>query len=279
MYSLSITAVAQSAGGQIRRPVKKPQTTNTTSVKPNPKPANKRPTSEVPKISESQRKSIIQNLVNNMVYVEGGTFMMGKENRSDNSRPVHQVKLSPFSIGKYEVTQEEWIAVMSYNPSEFKGIKHPVNYISWEDCQLFIRKLNQLTGKHFRLPTEAEWEFAARGGILSKGYEYAGGNYGARGEIMWFWTDGPHQVGGKKPNELGLYDMSGNVREWCQDWYSETYYSESPIENPQGPKTGKYHVQRGGDWMLEPSYGESTYRYYETEGYKRSPLYGFRLVL
>ena len=195
---------------------------------------------------------IIDNLVANMVFVEGGTFTMGatSEQETDmwnDEKPAHQVTLSSYSIGRYEVTQEEWRTVMGNNPSEFKGDKRPVEMVSWDDCQKFIRKLNTMTSMHFRLPTEAEWEFAARGGNNSRGYKYAGGN--DLGTVAWY--DGnsgskTHSVGQKQPNELGLYDMSGNVWEWCNDWYGQ--YTPSMKTNPCGASTGLKHVRRGGGW-------------------------------
>ena len=195
---------------------------------------------------------VIQKLMANMVRVDGGTFMMGatSEQRSDayyNEKPAHQVTLSSFSIGKYEVTQEEWEAVMGNNPSNFKGKKLPVEQVSWDDCQTFIRKLNQMTGKQFRLPTEAEWEYAARGGSKSRGYKYAGGN--DLGSVAWYNGNSggkTHDVGQKQPNELGLYDMSGNVWEWCQDLYGS--YSSSSQTNLRGASSGSGRVSRGGSW-------------------------------
>ncbi len=186
-----------------------------------------------------------------MVAVEGGTFQMGatSEQQSPDSdeKPVHQVTLSSFSIGETEVTQELWEAVMGSNPSRFEGSQLPVERVSWNDCQTFITKLNQLTGQTFRLPTEAEWDYAARGGNQSKGYQYSGSNN--IGEVAWY--DGnssskTHDVALKAPNELGLYDMSGNVWEWCQDWYGS--YSSSSQTNPQGPSSGSSRVIRGGSW-------------------------------
>ena len=186
-----------------------------------------------------------------MVFVEGGTFQMGatSEQGSDaygDEKPVHSVTLSDFYIGKYEVTQAQWKAVMGKNPSHFTGKDNrPVENVSWEDMHKFIKKLNQLTGKRYRLPTEAEWEYAARGGKKSQGYKYAGGN--SIDKVAWYRDnsgDKTHPVGKKQPNELGLYDMSGNVYEWCQDWYGD--YSSSAQTNPTGPSRGSDRVLRGG---------------------------------
>ncbi len=195
-----------------------------------------------------------------MIAVEGGTFWMGSADDDsearDNEKPRHQVTLSSFSIGETEVTQELWQAVMGSNPSYFKGNKLPVERVSWNDCQTFITKLNQLTGKTFRLPTEAEWEYAARGGNQSKGYTYSGSN--TIGDVAWYWYNIPSQSSGttgygtqpvatKAPNELGIYDMSGNVWEWCQDWWNGSYSSGSQT-NPTGPSSGAVRVNRGGSW-------------------------------
>lgn len=188
-----------------------------------------------------------------MVRVEGGTFTMGatSEQGSDafgNERPAHQVTLSTFSIGETEVTQELWQAVMGSNPSNFKGAKRPVEQVSWEDCQNFIRELNKLTGRRFRLPTEAEWEYAARGGNKSNGYKYSGSS--DIDKVAWYDVDSEGEtfvVATKQPNELGLYDMSGNVWEWCQDWYGS--YSSGSQTNPIGASSGSYRVSRGGSWF------------------------------
>ena len=187
-----------------------------------------------------------------MIAVEGGTFQMGatSEQGSDaysDESPVHTVTLSYYYIGETEVTQELWEAVMGSNTSYFKGSKKPVESVSWNDCQTFIKKLNRLTGKNFRLPTEAEWEYAARGGNKSKGYKYSGSN--TIGDVAWY--DGnsgskTHEVKTKQANELGIYDMSGNVYEWCQDWYGS--YSSSSQTNPTGPSSGSRRVDRGGSW-------------------------------
>ena len=188
-----------------------------------------------------------------MVRVDGGSFMMGHDEGDDDSvyddeKPAHSVTLSTYYIGQTEVTQELWSALMGNNPSENKGKKKPVENVSWEDCQTFVDRLNRLTGKHFRLPTEAEWEFAARGGTRSRGYKYSGSNTVT--DVAWcdHAEDSPHNVAGKKPNELGIYDMSGNVWEWCADWYDEEYYSSSPRRDPKGPAVGTKVVLRGGSW-------------------------------
>lgn len=169
----------------------------------------------------------------------------------DDEFPVHKVTLTKdYYMGETQVTQALWQAVMGENPSEFKGDdQRPVECVSWNDCQVFIQKLNALTGERFRLPTEAEWEFAARGGNESRGCCYAGSN----DLDAVAWHDGnsaekTHAVAQKQPNELGLYDMSGNVEEWCADWYGEDYYQTSPDVDPQGPDTGRLRVLRGGSW-------------------------------
>ena len=187
----------------------------------------------------------------NMILVDGGTFQMGatKEQKKtyDSEKPVHQVTLSPYYIGETEVTQELWQTVMGDNPSGFQYSQRPVEQVSWVDCQLFIRKLNQQTGLNFRLPTEAQWEFAARGGNKSQGYQYSGSNN--LGDVAWYNGNGSkqtHDVKTKQANELGIYDMSGNVWEWCQDW--DRNYSSGSQTNPTGPSSGSYRVIRGGSW-------------------------------
>ena len=185
-----------------------------------------------------------------MVRVEAGTFTMGAtaemKDPFDWEKPTHQVTLTnDYYIGKYEVTQALWQAVMGNNPSYFKGGNLPVEQVSWDDCQEFLSKLNSITGKKFRLPTEAEWEYAARGGNKSKGYQYSGSNN--LSDVAWYRDNSGYKtyaVGTKQPNELGIYDMSGNVWEWCQDWYGE--YSSSSQVNPTGANSGSSRVNRGG---------------------------------
>ena len=200
-----------------------------------------------------------------MTDVKGGTFQMGSpENDFDKGwdENLHQVTVSDFLIGKYEVTQAQWKAVMDNNPSTFKGDNLPVETISWEDVQEFLQKINAKTGKNYRLPTEAEWEYAARGGNKSRSFIYAGSN--TLENIAWFINNSnstTHPVGIKQPNELGLYDMAGNVCEWCDDWYDMNYYVSSPRFNPTGPSSGKYHVLRGGCWDDDAIKCRTKYRY------------------
>ncbi len=188
-----------------------------------------------------------------MISVEGGIFTMGATAEQgsyalNDEYPVHQVTLSSFAIGQTEVTQELWQAVMGSNPSYFnEDLQLPVEQVSWDDCQTFIAKLNQMTGKQFRLPTEAEWEYAARGGNKSQGYKYAGSN--TIDDVAWCRDNASgqtHPVATKQFNELEIYDMSGNVWEWCQDWYGN--YSPEAQTDPTGPATGSYRVTRGGCW-------------------------------
>ena len=217
----------------------------------------------------------VGNVSFTMVKVEGGTFRMGatKEQGDDaysNEIPAHQVTLSSYYIGETEVTQALWEAVMGRNPSHFKGNNRPVEQVSWDDCQIFIQKLNQKTGRKFRLPTEAEWEFAARGGKKSRSYKYSGSK--TIDDVAWYTEttndEGTRDVKTKKPNELGLYDMSGNIREWVQNWHGE--YSRSSQTNPMGPSSGNLRTIRGGDWFSDArrcrvSYretNETDYRYY-----------------
>ena len=208
------------------------------------------------------KECTVGNVTFKMMPVEGGTFMMGNTREQDVStvnglespEPVHEVTLSSYSIGQTEVTQKLWTAVMGYNPSYFINPQGPVEDMSWDECQEFISRLSELTGLHFRLPTEAEWEFAARGGNRSKHYRYSGSRY--LNEVAWNEDNahngqggglyGPQTVALLLPNELGLYDMSGNIRELCHDWYAP--YSAEPQTNPKGPETGDKRVIRGGSF-------------------------------
>ena len=217
-----------------------------------------------------------------MVYVAGGTFTMGATSEQgsdayDWEKPAHSVTLSSYYIGKYEVTQKLWKAVMGSNPSSFKGDNLPVESVSWNDVQEFLRKLNAMTGKNYRLPTEAEWEFAARGGNKSRGYKYSGSDN--LGSVAWDYENSgsrTHAVGTKSSNELGIYDMSGNVWEWCQDWSGS--YSSSSQRNPKGPNSGGSRVYRGGCWEITGWGCRVSFRYHSTPDYRLSSL-GFRLAL
>lgn len=215
-----------------------------------------------------------------MVEVGGGTFTMGATSEQgsdawDEEKPAHQVTLSDYYIGQTEVTQALWEAVMGSNPSDSKGDNLPVERVSWDDCQMFIQKLNQLTGKQFRLPTEAEWEYAARGGRKSRGYKYAGGN----NIDSVAWCDGnsgneTHPVATKQANELGIYDMSGNVLEWCSDWCGD--YTSSSQSDPQGSSSGSFRVIRGGCYYNFARNCRVSYRISNTLDY-RSGYLGLRL--
>ena len=230
------------------------------------------------------------NLNIEMIAVQGGTFTMGciSEQGDDcyeSEKPAHQVTVSDFYIGKYEVTQEQWKIIMGNNPSKFpKGDNYPVENVSWNHVMGFIRRLNALTGRQYRLPTEAEWEFAARGGNNSKGYRYSGDN--TAGNVAWYSDNLPRRtnsntgngtqpVGAKSANELGLYDMSGNVWEWCNDWYGP--YSSDTQSDPQGPSSGTTRVMRGGSWMYKAKDTRVTVHGYCAPGLRYDDL-GFRLA-
>ena len=229
-----------------------------------------------------EQKTAIDDLLSSMIKVEGGTFTMGATSEQgsdayDNEKPTHSVTLNSFYLCKYEVTQALWQVVMGKNPSYFKGKNLPVEQVSWNECQNFISRLNSLTGKNFRLPTEAEWEYAARGGNRSQGYKYCGSNNPS--EVAWYDDNSgskTHPVCSKSTNELGLYDMSGNVEEWCSDW-DETYSSSSQT-NPYGPSSGVCRVYRGGSWIGDARYCRSSYRFFSAPDDRFSFL-GFRLAL
>ena len=275
-------------------------TTSTTTV-PKPKPNKPSPT-------DFPGQTFTANGVSfKMILVEGGTFTMGAtdEDGEEEEEPTHRVTLSSYYISETEVTQALWEAVMGTtisqqhekalsNKSNTKdyplynvGDNHPMYYVSWDECQSFIQRLDSLTGRKFHLPTEAEWEFAARGGKRSKNNMYSGGNLYTIRKVMWCESynkkgeliTGPHPVKTKAPNELGIYDMSGNVAEWCQDWFGP--YTSSSQTNPTGPETGTKRVTRGGDWMTYPHGCRVAFR---REDVNYEPFYssfriGFRLAL
>jgi formylglycine-generating enzyme required for sulfatase activity len=217
-----------------------------------------------------------------MVFVEGGCFDMGCTSEQTDcnyyAKSVHRVCVDDFYISKMEVTQKQWLEIMGNNPSRFDGCDNcPVEQVSWNDVREFIKKLNQKTNGNFRLPTEAEWEYAARGGNKSRGYKYAGSNN--IDEVAWYWENSgnkTHPVGTKQANELGLYDMSGNVGEWCSDWYDGYYYSDSLQRNPQGPLSGSARVIRGGSWYNDARICQVAYRFNNSPDGSNGDL-GFRL--
>lgn len=230
-----------------------------------------------------------------MVFVEGGTFDMGC-NEYDNGKFVHSVTVSDFYIGKTEVIQAQYQAVMGKNPSHFKGDNLPVESVTWHDAVEFCKKLSQKEGVTYRLPTESEWEYAARGGNQSRGYTYSGSN--DLKEVGWYYENSGNRtldddnwdfdnlkkyncqtqpVGTKQPNELGIYDMSGNVWEWCNDWYDGNYYKNSPSNNPTGPSSGgSNRVLRGGSWYSHASFCRVAYRFSDDAGGNGGN--GFRVV-
>jgi serine/threonine protein kinase len=251
-------------------------------------------------IDNSQPPKKIDELGIEFIWVEEGSFDMGSskgEAGRMGGELLHSVSLSGYYMAIYPVTQAQWAMVMGSNPSYYSenGTDRPVEMVSWNDCELFIEKINKQLGSNYRLPTEAEWEFAARGGLKSRGYKYSGSNI--IDEVAWYegnscveiekstfwglakWKEiqclGTHRVGQKKPNELGIYDMSGNVWEWCADWYGD--YPTSAQTNPKGPSRGSYRVLRGGSWRGDAQNCRSAGRTCNTPGF-RYDLMGFRLV-
>lgn len=237
------------------------------------KPIQQKPQEPIQEFSQpiQQSRVIIPDSELQMVWVQGGTFNMGTNSGESDEKPVHPEAIADFYIGKYEVTQKLWQLVMGTNPSKFKGENLPVERVSWTDLQLFLRKLNQLTGKNYRIPTEAEWEYAARGGQYSKGYKCAGND--KMDKIGWYSKNSDertHPVGLKLPNELGIYDMSGNVWEWVSDFWRPTYNSQ-----PSGPN----HTIRGGSFQgASDHYCRTTHRS-SSEDDGKYYLVGFRLAL
>lgn len=243
-----------------------------------------------------KRKLNIENLNLEMVSVLGGGFMMGREGNKEDAR-LHSVELKDFYIGKYEVTQEQWEMVMGENPSQVKGNKLPVDNVSWNDVQVFLEELNKISKDNYRLPTEAEWEYAAKGGhkMNMEPSTYSGGN--KLDQVGWYWKNSgdslltcrfsnqiikqnhckAHEVGLLEPNKLGIYDMTGNVWEWCSDWYSIEYFLESPRENPQGPATGLARVCKGGSYTSKSRFCKNGFRFSYLPSQSFNYL-GFRLV-
>ncbi len=259
----------------------------TTVAKPKPVLEKKHEVSSI-------NKAVAQITIDtNMIFVEGGSFQMGSADGSDNQKPVHEVRVSSFWIGKYQITQKEWVEVMGSNPAKWKGDLLPVESVSWYDAVEYCNKRSIREGltpcysgsgdnitcnwnaNGYRLPTEAEWEYAARGGIKSRGFKYSGSNN--IDEVAWYdgnsgWRT--HEVGGKKPNELGIYDMSGNVWEWC--WDIDGSYPSGAQSNPHGATSGTYRVVRGGSWFNFAYYCTVSYRNYSYATYSFSYL-GFRV--
>ena len=243
-------------------------------------------TAAVDKVLEKEQESdecdiTVNGVTFTMIPVEGGTFRMGAIITAPGAytfeKPDHDVTLSDYKIGQVEVTQDLWVAVMGNNPSRFKGAQLPVEQVSWDECQAFIAKLNELTGMNFRLPTEAEWEYAARGGKLSQGTMFAGGVNCP--DVAWCSTnagDTTHEVAKKQANELGLYDMSGNVNEWCNDFYAR--YTTAAQTDPQGPVAGTGMVYRGGAYNEGARLCRVTYRSSQLSGYRSSRI-GLRLAM
>jgi formylglycine-generating enzyme required for sulfatase activity len=201
----------------------------------------------------------------NMIKVDGGTFKMGatKEQRDahKSEKPVHPVTVSDYYIAETEVTQELWRTIVHESPFEFYGDKLPAEHLKRDRILKFLQRLTNITGWQFRLPTEAEWEFAARGGNKSKGYMYSGSNN--PDEVMWYFGNAEsenQEVAKKKPNELGLYDMSGNVQEWCSDYYGPYQKSKEPVVDPKGPESGEKYVLRGGSCDTKPWYSRVSMR-------------------
>lgn len=195
----------------------------------------------------------LEKLGIDMIFVEGGAFQMGNNSGESDEKPEHTVTVANFYIGMFEITQRQWNIIMGINPSLFKGETLPVENISWDNTQAFIKKLNQLTGIEYRLPTEAEWEYSARGGRLTKNYEYPGSD--TLDKVAWFWNNSKrstHPVGTQQANEIGVCDASGNVWEWCSDWYIESYYKQATMNDPKGPINAKNRVIRGGSWNNAP---------------------------
>lgn len=219
-----------------------------------------------------------------MVIIPAGSFMMGtpdterddpNASTNDKEKPQHTVQIPSFSLGKYEITQAEWVAVMGENPSENDGDKMPVDHVTWEMGQEFVKKLSTLTGKNYRIPSEAEWEYAARAGSTTQYYDNKDSS--TLVDYAWYAANSQlqaHPVGEKKANQFGLHDMHGNVYQWCQDWYGD--YPPRDVTDPKGPEKGLARVLRGGSWKSNPLSCRSAERLRYEPG-ARFHLYGFRV--
>ncbi|HAW52635.1 MAG TPA: formylglycine-generating enzyme family protein [Flavobacteriales bacterium] len=229
-------------------------------------------------VSFKVQARVYDSKVIEMVYVEGGEFIQGSFAEYDE-KPLHSVHIENFFISKYEITQRQWKRIMGYNPSFFNYCDEcPVENVSWKDVERFIEELNRQTNLNYRFPSEAEWEYAARGGKNSKKYVFSGSD--DPDQVAWYLDNNNQHTrkpGLKKPNELGIYDMSGNVMEWTSDWYSKTYYHDAPYKNPEGPNTGSHKVIRGGSWNNSKKQIRVTNRSYSTLGSKYDDL-GIRLA-
>lgn len=256
----------------------KPPRTDSQSIAVAPQPRLEQAAEKLPKVKETTF-DLGNGIKLEMVEIQAGVFLMGDE----NEKPQHKVRITkPFYMGKYLVTQEQWEAVRHSNPSCFKGPKNPVEQVTWEECQVFLDKLNAKTGEHrskFTLPTEAQWEYACRAGSTTR---YCFGNdESGFGDYAWYKDNSremTHPVGEKKPNVWGLYDMHGNVWEWCQDLYDDGYYVDSPTDDPAGPTAGSRRVMRGGAWSVEARECRSAGRNYFLPGFGCASL-GFRVVV
>ena len=252
----------------------------------------RRQTEEATRQAEAQERttrlkellpSLLENLKQQMVTVPGGTFAMGcteeQSSCDDDEKPVRQVQVGSFSIGKYEVTQDLWEAVMGKNPSKFRNCPRcPVEHVGWDETKMFLKKLNALTGERYRLPTDAEWEYAARGGPKSQGSLYVGSD--DLDSVAWYDKNSGnkvHRVGQKQPNGLGLYDMSGNVWEWVEDCWNKKYPGPPTDGSAWKSRDCSRHMLRGGAWSSYPRYLRSSNRYRELSSFLRYDV-GFRLV-
>jgi formylglycine-generating enzyme required for sulfatase activity len=250
---------------------------------PSPRAAPTSPSASAAKTpAPAARERMTNSIGMEFVLIPAGSFMMGDDGESayDDEKPRHRVTISqPFYLGKYEVTQAQWTAVMGSNPSEFKGSSNPVENVSWNDVQEFIRRLNEKEGtQKYRLPTEAEWEYAARAGTTSR-YSF-GDDADSLDRYAWYRNNSGKKtqpVGRRDPNAWSLYDMHGNVWEWVEDWFDETYYARSPASDPRGPSGGAFRVLRGGSWLNDAGPLRSAYRSYDSPETRNESL-GFRLA-